>query len=138
MKFWDLVLLSTLVGPASVQAACNQPGQDSRIIYGGQQPDNERKLTMVCNEAVHSSSKMSAPAGATAVRKPAKAAPRWEALDPESMFGILSRELEQTEAELMLARRQDDDKSDPMRHRIHRLQKDIEALQSEISRLQKR
>ena len=138
MKVAAFLFLLAIVGAGAAHANCRGPENDRRVIYGGKPPGSEAGLKLVCAEATRSGARYPRAVEVAKVGAPVADVRRLDAMDKDGVSLILARELAQTEAELISARRQDNGQSDAMRGRIHRLEKDLEALQGEISRLHKR
>lgn len=130
-----LLACSSWVVCFAAQATCSFPEQGSRVFYGGQREASTRSSALVCFQ----------PSKPNLMRKPK--APekdagmhemRLDAMDKAGVALILSRELSNTEAELAQARQQEGGDAQLKKDRIHRLEGDVAALRSELSRVQKR
>lgn len=138
MRAWHLAVVALWAASGDAHASCPIQGQEQRILYGGKPSGSDGGLRLVCPELSRANSGLER---LPVVVKRSHQGPqllKLDSTDREGVSLILARELAQTEADLQLARRLDDGRSDAVRQRIHRLEKDMEALQSEISRLPKR
>lgn len=138
MKAWHLAVVVLCVASGGAHASCPLHGQEHRILYGGKPLGSGGGLRLVCPDRSRANSGLERLPVVVKQAHQGSHLLKLDSTDREGVSFILARELAQTEADLQLARRQDDGHTDAVRQRIHRLEKDLEALQSEISRLPKR